>query len=210
MIIDIVPESVFVSDYIPSNADCNFLNSIRKFFLYLTENITTVNKILYNHNRFYYNNNSYDSVYVKINIDEVIDINCDLKYNLCIDLESFVRINKRRIYLNNEPKRLSEMSSPNETKFGYIYYTYITLLKRNIDTFKKNIFLNSVDDMNNINAYLIMQVHDFNLQDKYYVIKTYGNNTLNSIINGNALSINVLLPFLVTITDNFYLEYISY
>lgn len=210
MIVDIVPESVFVSEYIPSNTDYNFINSIRKFSLYFTENITTVSRTLYNHNRFYYNNNSYDSVYVRINIDEVVNMDCNLKSNLCVDLESFVRINKKRIYLNNEPKRLSEMSSQNEIKFGYIYYTYITLLRRNIDVFKKNIFLNSVDDINNVTTHLIMQVHDINLSDKYYVIKSFGNNMLNVIINDNAFSINVLLPFLLTITDNFYLEYISY
>lgn len=210
MFIDIVPESVFVSEYIPPNADYNFINSIRKFFLYFTENITTVSRTLYNHNRLYYNNNSFDSVYVRINIDEVVDLDCNSKSNLCIDLESFVRINKKRIYLDNEPKKISEMSSPNEIKFGYVYYTYITLLRRNIDVFKRNIFLNSVDDINNVNTHLIMQVHDINLSDKYYILKTFGNNMLNSIINNNAFSINILLPFLVTITDNFYLEYISY
>lgn len=210
MIVDIVPESVFVSEYIPSNTDYNFINSIRKFFLYFTYNITSVNKTLYNHNRFYYNNNSYESAYVRINIDEVTNLDCNLKSNLCVDLESFVRINKKRIYINNEPKRLSEMSSQNEIKFGYIYYTYITLLKRNIDVFKRNIFLNSVNDVNNVTTHLIMQVHDINLSDKYYIIKTFGNNMLNIIMNDNAFSMNVLLPFLITITDNFYLEYISY
>lgn len=210
MVVDIVPESIFVSEYIPSNTDYNFINSIRRFFLYFTENTTTVSQTLYNHNRFYHNNNNFDSLYVKITIDEVTNIDCNSKTNLCVDLESFVRINKKKIYLNNEPKKISELSSPNEIKFGYIYYTYITLLKRNIDVFKRNIFVNSVDDINNVNTHLIMQVHDLNLSDKYYIIKTFSSSMLNTILNDNGFSINVLLPFLVTITDNFYLEYISY
>lgn len=212
MIIDIISQSTFLSDYDTSNSNYHFIHSIRKFFIYIAENINISSERLYNHNRLEYNDsgNYFEQIYVQIDCDRITDLTCNSNLTLCLDLESFVRINRKKIYLQNEPKRISEISNPEQVRFGYIYYSYITLLRRGIDVFRKNIFLNSINDINNMTIYLIMQLHDENNQDKYYIMSIINNSLINSILNNNSYAFNILLPFIATITDNYYTEYISY